>query len=65
MSNYTTQPMIWRDNRLVAETVQGTAEAAFVTHKGLHKLVSPGSPVLLDDGSIQLEVLEIINEMHH
>jgi pyruvate kinase len=57
--------MIWRDNRLVAETVQGTAEAAFVTHKGLHELVSRGSPVLLDDGSIQLEVLEIINEMHH
>jgi len=43
--------------RLVSEEILGTAEAATVSHKGLYALVRPGSPVLLDDGNIQLEVL--------
>ncbi len=41
------------------EEVEGTAEKFSVTYKGLAEDVHPGSKILLDDGLIGLEVLQV------
>jgi len=44
---------------LTTEDIPGTAQKASITYKNLYKDVSVGSPVLIDDGKIEMEVLEI------
>src|SRR6202047_4011409 len=44
---------------LTSENIVGTAGKIAVSFKGLHRDVAPGSIVLLDDGNIELQVLEI------
>jgi pyruvate kinase len=44
---------------LTSENVVGTPAKFAVSFKGLHRDVIPGSIVLLDDGNIELQVLEI------
>src|SRR5206468_3130411 len=44
---------------LTSEKVVGTPQKIAVSFKGLHRDVVPGSIVLLDDGNIELQVLEI------
>src|SRR6202047_403789 len=44
---------------LSSENIVGTAGKIAVSFKGLHRDVAPGSIVLLDDGNIELQVLEI------
>jgi pyruvate kinase len=44
---------------LTSENTVGTAAKIAVSFKGLHRDVAPGTVVLLDDGNIELQVLEI------
>lgn len=44
---------------LTTEDIPGTAQKASITYKNLYKDVSVGAPVLIDDGKIEMEVLEI------
>jgi pyruvate kinase len=44
---------------LTAENTVGTPAKIAVSFKGLHRDVAPGSVVLLDDGNVELQVLEI------
>jgi Pyruvate kinase, barrel domain len=44
---------------LTSENTVGTPAKIAVSFKGLHRDVAPGSIVLLDDGNIELQVLEI------
>jgi pyruvate kinase len=39
----------------------GTRSGVSVTYKSLHEEVEPGTPVLLDDGAIELEVTSVLN----
>ncbi|HEY6840530.1 MAG TPA: pyruvate kinase, partial [Chthoniobacterales bacterium] len=44
---------------LTSENIIGTPAKIAVSFKGLHRDVAPGTIVLLDDGNIELQVLEI------
>src|ERR1700736_1948224 len=44
---------------LTSENIIGTPAKIAVSFKGLHRDVAPGSILLLDDGNIELQVLEI------
>jgi pyruvate kinase len=44
---------------LTSEKVTGTPDKIGVSFKGLHRDVAPGAILLLDDGNIELQVLEI------
>jgi pyruvate kinase len=44
---------------LTSENTVGTPAKVAVSFKGLHRDVAPGSVVLLDDGNVELQVLEI------
>src|SRR6202521_3429369 len=44
---------------LTSENIVGTSARIAVSFKGLHRDVAPGSIVLLDDGNIELQVVEI------
>src|SRR6202047_1114732 len=44
---------------LSSENIIGTPAKIAVSFKGLHRDVAPGTIVLLDDGNIELQVLEI------
>ena len=44
---------------ITAEDVPGTAQIVSTTHTGLPDDVKPGDPVLVDDGRIELEVVEV------
>src|SRR3984893_10891796 len=44
---------------LTSENAVGTPEKIAVSFKGLHRDVAPGSILLLDDGNIELQVLQI------
>jgi pyruvate kinase len=43
---------------LTARRITGTSEGAAVSYPGLARDVRPGDPILLNDGAIELEVLE-------
>ncbi|TNE78679.1 MAG: pyruvate kinase [Bacteroidetes bacterium] len=47
---------------LTTEDCIGTAERIFVSYKALAQDVKPGERVLLDDGKLELEFTEIVNE---
>ncbi|MFZ2957360.1 MAG: pyruvate kinase [Candidatus Ozemobacteraceae bacterium] len=47
-----------RNITLTTEEVLGTPERLTIRHPGLPRLVSPGSIILLDDGLIQLDVIQ-------
>lgn len=42
---------------ITIDDVEGDAERAGTTHKGLPHDVNPGDPILVDDGKVQLEVI--------
>src|SRR5438132_9393612 len=44
---------------LTSEKIVGMPEKIAVSFKGLHRDVVPGSVILLDDGNIELQVLDI------
>lgn len=44
---------------LTSDNVIGTTEKVSTTYKSLHLDIQPGEQVLLDDGAIELEVLEV------
>ncbi|TMN21154.1 pyruvate kinase [Lentibacillus cibarius] len=48
--------------QVTMDEVEGTAERFSITYGGLMDDVHPGSKILLDDGLIELEVMEIDNE---
>src|SRR3990172_4783519 len=41
----------------------GNASGVSITYASLAKLLSPGDPVLIDDGTIQLRVKEIVDDL--
>ena len=47
---------------LVNEDIVGDEEKVTVTYKDLYKDVKPGSPILIDDGAIELKVDEIVGK---